>query len=319
MKGRVVAVCISEAKGTPKVSVPEANLLPDHGLEGDAHAGKGHRQVSLLDERDIESMRRRGLDLDHGAFGENIVVAGVDLDRLGLGSQIRIGETAQLSITQRGKVCHTPCEIFHRVGDCIMPRTGLFARCTHEGTVHPGDPVDVFSVVRRETVQAVVLTISDRCSRGEADDTAGPAVAAMLGERIGAHIYRCEILPDDQNRIEETLRHYADGHTIDLVLTVGGTGMAPRDVTPEATRAVVERLAPGLSEAMRAASLAKTPRAMLSRGASGIRGATLIVNLPGSEKGATECFDVMIPVLPHAVETLRGSSVDCGRSDDRDD
>jgi len=129
----------------------------------------------------------------------------------------------------------------------------------------------------------------------------------------GLHVYKVEVVPDDADRIAERLKHYCNGHSIDLVLAAGGTGFAPRDVTPEATRQVVERLTPGLDEAMRAASMAKTPHAMLSRAVSGILGATLIVNLPGSVRGATENLDAILPALAHGLEKLRGDPSDCGR------
>jgi molybdenum cofactor synthesis domain-containing protein len=134
----------------------------------------------------------------------------------------------------------------------------------------------------------------------------------MLQESLGAHLYATEVLPDEQGVIEERLRHYADGRGIHLLLTVGGTGFAPRDVTPEATRAVVERPTPGLDEAMRAASLAKTPHAMLSRGASGIRKSTLILNLPGSQKAARENLQAVLHALPHGLDKLRGDPSECG-------
>lgn len=313
MKGVIVAVCLSKEKGVSKTPVPRADLRAGYGFEGDAHAGEGHRQVSLLSRADIDVMRRQGLQLEHGSFGENLVVDGLDLSELGLGSRLRLGSTAEITVSQIGKVCHTPCAIYYQAGDCIMPRLGLFARCDRAGEISPGDEVVVLERVKRETIQAVVLTISDRCARGETEDTAGPAVARMLCDRLAVNIYRLAILPDERHRIENRLRHYSDGHSIDIVFTVGGTGFAPRDVTPEATRAVVERPAPGLDEAMRAASLGVTPHAMLSRGMSGIRGSTLIVNLPGSERAARENLEVILPAIPHAVEKLRGSTVDCGR------
>lgn len=319
---RVEALCISDATGRQKHVVEEAVFRTGHGIEGDAHAGTGvdvsgaegwHRQVSLLASEDIETVREAGLpDLAPGAFAENVVLSGVDLVSLGLGTRLRLGREVVLSVTQIGKVCHTPCEIGRLTGDCIMPRLGLFARVETGGTVRPGDEADVLDLVERDRFQAVVLTISDRCSRGETTDTAGPAVAALLEERLDAHIYRAEVLPDETNRIAERLKHYADGHSIDLVAAAGGTGFAPRDVTPEATRAVIERPTPGLDEAMRAASLGKTPHAMLSRGVSGIRGATLILNLPGSERGAVENLEAVLPALAHALAKLRGDPSDCG-------
>ena len=256
-------------------------------------------------------MRQSGVAQAPGAFGENLAVDGVPLSELGLGSRLRIGTTAELTISQIGKQCHTPCAIYASAGDCIMPRTGLFARATRDGEIQPGDAVVVVEQIPRSLFQVVVLTISDRCSRGEATDTAGPAVVALLNDAGAYHLYRHKVLPDEQAVIEETLRHYCDGHGIDLVLTIGGTGFSPRDVTPEATRAVVERFAPGLDEAMRAASVAKTPFAALSRGASGIRGSTLIVNLPGSEKGAVENLSAILPALPHGLRKLRRDPTEC--------
>ena len=313
MNGNVLSICISDRKGIPKTEAPDAQLLVDHGIEGDAHAGPWHRQVSLLDSRDIETMRAKGLDLAPGAFGENLVVAGVDLALLGLGSRLRVGAAAELSITQIGKTCHDHCAIYEQTGDCIMPRLGLFARVFEPGLVRPGDAVTVLEVVPRAQLQAVVITVSDRCSRGETQDGTGPAVAKMLSDSAGMHVYKVEVVPDDVETISGRLEHYCDGHSIDLVVTAGGTGLSPRDVTPEATRSVLERLAPGLDEAMRAASLPKTPHAMLSRGVSGTRGSTLVVNLPGSVAGATENLDVILPALAHGLEKLRGDLSDCGR------
>jgi molybdopterin adenylyltransferase len=313
MNGKLLAVCLSKKKGTQKEKVERATLRAGHGIEGDAHAGPWHRQISILSESDIDGMRQKGLELAPGAFAENLVVDGLNLIELGLGSRLRVGAKAELSVSQIGKVCHSHCAIYSQAGDCIMPRVGLFARCVEGGEIASGDEAEVLEQVSRKTIQAVVLTISDRCSRGEAEDTAGPAAETMLREELGAHVYRRKILPDDKNTIIETLSHYSDGHSIDLVFTVGGTGMSPRDVTPEATLQVAERMAPGLAEAMRAASLLKTPRAMLSRGICGIRGTTLIVNLPGSKRGARENLQAILPALGHAVQTLRGEPVDCGR------
>lgn len=160
-------------------------------------------------------------------------------------------------------------------------------------------------------INAVVLTISDRCSRGEATDTAGPAVAKLLRESLGATVAPIEVIPDERSQIATRLRHHADGGGADLIVAVGGTGFAPRDVTPEAVRDVIERATPGLDEAMRLASLAKTPRAMLSRATSGIRGAALILSTPGSERGAVENLQAILPALEHGLAKLKGDPSDC--------
>lgn len=311
---RIESLCISQDKGEQKQLVDEASFRDNYGIADDAHAGSEHRQVSLLALDDIESVRKTLPDVRPGAFAENVVISGVNLAELGLGSRLRLGETVVVSVTQIGKECHTPCRIGQITGDCIMPRLGLFARVETGGTARVGEEVQVLETISARKFQAVVLTISDRCARGEATDTAGPSTAKLLAEQLDCHIYRVNILPDEQEVIAERLRHYCDGHSMDLVMTVGGTGFSPRDVTPEATRQVIERLTPGLDEVMRAKSLAKTPHAMLSRGCSGIRGRTLILNLPGSERAAKENLQVILPALGHGLNKLRGDSSDCGRS-----
>ena len=151
----------------------------------------------------------------------------------------------------------------------------------------------------------MVITVSDRCARGEQVDEPGPALVRLL-EELGARVLAAEVWPDDPETLGERLRAHCDRTDVNLVLTTGGTGLAPRDQTPEATRAIIEREAPGLAEAMRAATLAQTPAAMLSRGVCGVRNGALVVNLPGSPKGVRECFAVIRPVLAHAVSVLAG-------------
>jgi molybdopterin adenylyltransferase len=154
-------------------------------------------------------------------------------------------------------------------------------------------------------IRAVALTLSDRCARGEQEDRSGPALVQLL-EGIDATLVATEILPDDAGPLADRLRFYADREDVNLIVTTGGTGVAPRDNTPEATRAVIEREVPGMAEAMRAASLARTEMAMISRGVCGIRGRTLIVNLPGSPAAVRECFAVIKGVIPHALLLLAG-------------
>ena len=155
-----------------------------------------------------------------------------------------------------------------------------------------------------------VLTASDRCSRGEAEDKSGPLISAILSEAQTV-CYRC--VPDDRDAIAAALVEMCDDFHSDVVFTTGGTGFAPRDVTPEATKDVIEREVPGIPEAIRAESLKITPKAMLSRATAGIRGKTLIINLPGSPKAVRESLAVVVPVLDHALETLSGVTLSCGK------
>ncbi len=161
-------------------------------------------------------------------------------------------------------------------------------------------------------IRAGVITASDRSFRGEREDLSGPEVARLLA-LLPAVVEQQVVLPDVGAMIGRALRHFADVLGLDLVVTTGGTGVDPRDVTPEATREVIDREIPGMAEAMRADSLKRVPTAMLSRGLAGIRGRTLILNLPGSPAGARENLQAVFPALPHAIEKIRGGGGDCAR------
>lgn len=161
---------------------------------------------------------------------------------------------------------------------------------------------------------AAVLTVSDRSFQGERPDEGGPLVAGLLRE-AGFAVVKTAVVPDEQSLIETALREIADTGEVQLLVTTGGTGFAPRDVTPEATLAVCQRMVPGIPETMRYASLQITPRAMLSRAQAGIRGSTLIINLPGSPKAAKENIEAVLPALGHGLEMLSGRPTDCAKTE----
>ena len=156
-----------------------------------------------------------------------------------------------------------------------------------------------------------ILTVSDKGARGEREDRSGPAIRQMM-EAAGGEIVRAKIVPDEQDEIRAALVEWSD-EGLDLILTTGGTGFSPRDWTPEATKAVLDRETPGIAEAMRRAGMQKTPTAMLSRATAGIRKRTLIVNLPGSEKAVRESLEAILPALPHGVEVLKGTASECAK------
>ena len=309
--GKIIAICTSDVRGVQKQPTSRATLIPDWGIEGDAHAGHWHRQVSLLAAEEVAAFNARGADVTPGAFGENLVVEGFDLRALPVGTLLRCGD-ALLELTQIGKECHSHCAIYHKMGDCIMPREGVFARVLAGGAIAVGDEI---TLAARETpfpFQAAVITLSDRCAAGEREDESGAVVAERL-EAEGFAVVERLLLADERAPLEAALCRLCDRRQLDLILTTGGTGFAPRDITPEATRAVAHRDTPGIAEAIRAASMRITPRAMLSRAASVIRGKTLIVNLPGSPKACRESMDVFLRQMPHALTLLRGAPQDCGR------
>ena len=308
MVGKIVAICVSKERGTPKEPIDSARLLHRHGLEGDAHAGNWHRQVSLLQEEQIAAFSV-GLKLIPGAFGENLVTRGIDLRALSVGSRLRIGSGAVLQITQRGKECHSHCAIHERIGDCVMPREGLFARVRRTGVIRSGDVLAYDKDLNR--VRWAVCTLSDRAFAGERQDTAGPLVCELLEQILGHGPEWRMVLPDDRSAITSELKRLCDDEVCDLVMTTGGTGLSPRDVTPEATLDVVDRAVPGIAEAMRATGLLHTPHAMLSRGVCGQRGETMILNLSGSPQAVREQIAVVVPALTHAITVSSGVAVDC--------
>ena len=309
--GKVIAVCTSDRKGIQKKDVSTAHFSAEWGIDGDAHAGKWHRQISLLSADKIEAFNKRGANVIPGAFGENLVVEGFDFRALPVGTLLRCNDVL-LEMTQIGKECHSHCEIYKKMGDCIMPREGVFARVIEPGTITVGDEMVIEKREGHFPWQAAVITLSDKGSAGQRKDESGPAIAKRLADS-GYDVVEELLIPDDERVLKQELMRLCDQRQLDLILTTGGTGCSPRDTTPEATLAVADRNVPGIAEAMRAASLKITPHAMISRAASVIRGKTLIINLPGSPRACMENMDVFMDTIPHAMGLLRNEVHDCAR------
>ncbi len=309
--GKVLGICVSEKRGTQKKEVNEAVLKENWGIEGDAHAGDWHRQVSLLSFEKIEAFRERGADVDFGAFGENLIVEGYDLRRLPVGTRFRIGE-AVLELTQIGKECHSHCEIYKKMGDCIMPREGVFTEVVKGGRIRKGDAVEMEAPSPDRPYTAAVITLSDKGVKGEREDKSGPKICE-LAEAAGYQIRETLLLADGIEPLKSQLIRLADQRQMDVIFTTGGTGFSERDLTPEATIQACDRMANGIADAIRNYSMTITPRAMFSRAVSGIRGKTLIINLPGSPKAVEEALEFLLPQLDHGLDILRGTGGECAR------
>ena len=300
-KGKVMAVCISEKKGTVKEDVGGCEIITDFGLKGDAHAGS-ERQVSLLSYEKVENFKREAgnaVSIRPGAFGENLLISGIDPVTLHIGAYLQIGNVL-LRVMQIGKTCHTGCEISKLTGKCIMPSEGVFARVIEGGEVRVTDEVSM-------PLTAAVITSSDRSYAGEREDKSGPMIDKML-RKAGYAVTESVLIPDEEDAAVKELTRLADVSGVDLILTTGGTGFSVRDRMPEAALRVAERNVPGIAEAIRAYSMAITKRAMLSRAVSVIRGKSLIINLPGSPKAVKECLEYILPELEHGILILKGEA-----------
>lgn len=314
--GYIRAINISSTRGVEKTEVGEALFIKGEGIKGDAHAGKWHRQVSILSGIRIDEFNRRGAGVKNGDFGENLVVDGIDCATLPVGTILTIGgdpSPVRLRITQKGKECHTHCRIYTRMGECIMPHQGIFTEVLDGGPVKKGDEVFITYPDDNRPYQAAVVVLSDKASAGQREDASGPAACEFLTAN-GYEVIETLVIPDDPDRLKKELIRLCDGREADLVITSGGTGFSPRDITPEVTKEVADRDAPGIAEYIRYRSGQITDRAMLSRGASVIRGRTLIVNLPGSPKAVKECLGFIMDGLDHGIKVLRGGVSECARN-----
>lgn len=310
--GTIKGICISHIRGIQKSEVAEADLKVDWGIVGDAHAGNWHRQVSLLSYEKIQEFKEKGAEIVSGAFGENLIVEGYDLGNLPVGSRFRVGDEVELEITQIGKECHSHCEIYKAMGDCIMPREGGFAKVIKSGHITQGDTITLLPDNPDRPLTAAVITLSDKGAAGLREDKSGPIIVDEL-KREGYEIIETLILPDELSLIKKNLIRLSDQRQVNLIITTGGTGFSERDCTPEATMAVATRNAPGIAEVIRAGSMQITRRAMLSREASVIRNKTLIVNLPGSPKAVKESLGFVIDQLEHGIRILTGRDSECAR------
>ncbi|MDR2104477.1 MAG: molybdenum cofactor biosynthesis protein [Deferribacteraceae bacterium] len=307
--GKINYISISNKKGVPKTNVTQAKLVTAHGLDGDAHAGDWHRQVSLLAQESIDKIRAKGVDVSGGAFAENITTWGVDIPNAKVGEHILLDTGVELVVSQIGKVCHARCSIYKLSGDCVMPREGIFAEVLKGGEIRVGSPVET---VAKKGFSVGLITLSDRACHGVYPDETGPAIERYLKENLAISYVRKELVPDEEKRLELILTDFCDIQKLDLIITNGSTGASPRDIAPEALLNVITRRLPGYEEAMRAKSREKTINAIISRAVCGLRGSSLIISVPGSPKAALENLEAVLGAVEHTIKKAQGDETSCG-------
>ncbi len=304
----VKSVNISEKKGTIKKPV-DAIELTNQGVNGDAHSGPWNRQVSMLGLESIRKFEQQaGRSILHGEFAENITTEGIELwnakplDRF-------ISGDLELEVTQIGKECHgSSCNIFREVGNCVMPKEGIFARVLHNGTLRSGDILEYHPRIFR----ILIITLSDRAFRKEYEDKSGPRIAELVGEYFANAGMACnialELIPDDPNNLGSLLYKAKDELT-DLIFTTGGTGIGPRDFTPDVVKPLLDIEIPGIMEAIRMKYGIEKPAALLSRSVAGVMGKSIIFTLPGSVRAVNEYMNEISRSLMHLVYMLHGLDI----------
>jgi molybdenum cofactor synthesis domain-containing protein len=302
-KIEVLSVNVSEKKGTVKKSVESIELY-ENGVKTDAHSGSWHRQVSMLAHESVQKFEQAAnRKIDFGEFAENITTKGLELvhtkpfDRF-------ISDKIDLEVTQIGKKCHGDnCAIFREVGNCVMPKEGIFVRVKKGGEMKAGDMLDYIPKI----FKARIITLSDRASSGEYEDKSGPRIDELLKEYFKEINWRLEteniLIPDDPNQLAALLED-AKIKQIDMVFTTGGTGIGPKDFTPEVVREFLDKEIPGVMEHIRVKYGQEKPNALLSRGVAGVINETLVYSLPGSVKAVNEYMTEIFNTLQHLIFML---------------
>ena len=300
---RVTSVNISEEKGTVKKPVPEMQV-DENGVVGDAHAGAWHRQVSVLSSEIIRDFEKEmGREIKPGEFAENLTTEGIDLHDVAVLDCLTVGGT-KLQVTQIGKECHgATCAIFREVGKCVMPHEGIFCRVVSGGKITAGDPMELSA--RPFCVR--VITMSDRAHSGEYEDRSGPKIVEILEEFFKDKRWHLEVsaavLPDDAEQLRDAVTQ-AQEDAVDVLITTGGTGVGPRDITPDVVLGMIDKEIPGIMENIRIRFGSEKPGALLSRGVAGVMGQTQVYTLPGSVKAVTEYMGEILKTLEHLVRML---------------
>jgi len=308
MQLEVLSVNISEKKGTPKKPFPMIDLN-SHGVLNDAHAGDWNRQVSMLGMESIEKFEHQNSrKISFGEFAENITTKGITLYETHPLDRFISGEL-ELEVTQIGKECHgTSCSIFKEVGNCVMPKEGIFCRVLKPGKLRPGDQLEY----RPKIYSVHVITLSDRASRGEYEDKSGPEIMGLIQgyfDQTNRPVsIRYSIIPDEPDNLTalllETIKEGCD-----IIITTGGTGIGRRDITPEVIKPLLDKEIPGIMEMIRLKYGTEKPNALISRSMAGVTGNSLVFALPGSVRSVQEYMTEITPLLNHLISMLHGLDI----------
>jgi molybdopterin adenylyltransferase len=298
--GTVVSVNISREKGTVKHPV-EKIILNQHGIEHDAHAGTWHRQVSLLAYESVEKFSKgtpTGRKIKSGEFAENILTKGLDLTEFAPLDKLTIGDV-ELEVTQIGKKCHGDgCAIYREVGNCVMPKEGIFARVVKGGEINPEDEIRFTP----RPFKIRVITLSDRASQGEYEDKSGPALVDILHTFFATRRWHEEIettiIPDDEKMLEDNINDAVNSGA-KFVFTTGGTGIGPRDITPDVVGRMADKMIPGIMDHIRLKYGQDKPSVLLSRSVAAVIQRTVVFTLPGSVKAVNEYMTELTKSLDH--------------------
>ncbi|HPG32794.1 MAG TPA: molybdopterin-binding protein [Lentimicrobium sp.] len=303
---KVVSVNISEKKGTVKHPVSQIELN-DTGVLGDAHSGKWHRQVSLLGTESFHKFQKQAnRQLNYGEFAENITTEGIILYETHPLDRFIIGE-ALLEVTQIGKKCHGDgCAIYREVGNCVMPKEGIFCRVLKPGIIQSDDTIEY----QPKIFKVKIITLSDRASTGEYEDRSGPKIMQLTEAFFAENKWKVQIerlvIADDAAQLQAEVNK---SETADIIITTGGTGIGPRDITVDVIKPMLQKEIPGIMELIRMKYGAEKPNALISRGVAGVIGNTLIYTLPGSVKAVEEYITEITKTIRHSIFMLHGLDV----------
>jgi molybdopterin adenylyltransferase len=304
MQVKIRSLNLSENKGTIKQPV-ESVYITETGLDGDAHAGYWHRQVSLLGVESIKKAgEQNGQQYNFGDFGENITTEGIELYKANILDRFQAGEVL-LEITQIGKKCHKGCEIMNISGNCIMPAEGIFCRVLKPGKLKTGD---VMHYIPKQ-IKISVITLSDRAYNNIYPDKSGPLAERLLEDFFKSrnrpvHIKKV-IIPDDEQMLRECHTEAVD-HSADMIVTTGGTGIGKRDITPDVVKTMLDKEIPGIMELIRHKYGSENPNALLSRSIAGVAGNSLVYVLPGNTRAVNEYLSEISKTLEHSLRMIHG-------------